>query len=105
LSFLLICASEYAIRKFQENQEGLKLNGQLLVYADITILGGNMNSIKKNTEALLDTNKGDGLEVNAETITNMFISCYQYAGQDNIKTINKSFNKLATFKYLVITTN
>jgi hypothetical protein len=42
---------EYAIRRVQANQEGLKLNGthQLLVYAD-DILGGSVHAIK-NTEA------------------------------------------------------
>jgi hypothetical protein len=42
---------EYAIRRFQANQEGLKLNGthQLLVYADgVNILGGSVHAIKKN---------------------------------------------------------
>jgi hypothetical protein len=41
-------ALEYAIRRVQANQEGLKLNGThtLLVYADDNILGGSVRSIK-----------------------------------------------------------
>lgn len=62
----------------------------LLVYSGITSLGENINSIKENAEALLDTSKGTGLEVNTEIIMNMFMS-YQFAGQNhNIKTINPS---------------
>jgi hypothetical protein len=46
-------ASDYAIRRVQVNQYGLKLNGthQLLVYADdVNILGGSVHTVKKNTE-------------------------------------------------------
>ena len=49
-------ALEYAIRRVQVNQEGLKLNGthQLLAYADdVNILAGSMHTLKENAEALV----------------------------------------------------
>ena len=61
-------AMEYAIRRVQVNQDGLKLNGthQLLAYADdVNILGESVHTVKKNAEALVAVTKETGLEVNA----------------------------------------
>jgi hypothetical protein len=57
-------ALEYAIRRDQGKQDGLKLNGkhQLLDYADdVNILGGSVHGLKKNAQALVVTSKEIGL--------------------------------------------
>ena len=70
-------ALEYAIRRVQVNQDGLKLNGthQLLAYADdVNILGGSVDTVKKNPEALVAANKKIGQEVNAHKTKYMTMS-------------------------------
>jgi hypothetical protein len=69
-------ALEYAIRKVQENQVGLKLNRthKLLAYADdVNLLGDNIDTIKKNAESLFDAGKEFGLEINAEKTKYTFL--------------------------------
>jgi hypothetical protein len=76
-------ALEYTIRKFQINQDSLKLNGtyQLLVYAtDVNVLGGSLHTAEKNTEVLVVASKEIGLEVNADKTKCMVMSRDQNAG-------------------------
>jgi hypothetical protein len=94
---------EYAIRRVQEKQESLKLNGthQLLADADdINILGENIDAIQKNTEALLDASKKVGLEVNSEKTKYMLVSRKKAGQKHSIKIANRSFEGVAKFKYL-----
>jgi sorting nexin-29 len=97
-------ALEYAIRRVQEDQEGLILNGthQLLAYADdVNIVGENIGTIQKNTKALLDARKEVGLEVNPEETKYMLVSRCQTAGQrQSIKIGNRSLESVAKFKHL-----
>ena len=95
---------EYAIRRVQVNQDGLKLNGthQILVYADdVNILGGSVHTIKENSEALIVASKEIVLEVNADKTKYMVMSRDENAGRSsNIKIENGFFERGEDLKYL-----
>jgi hypothetical protein len=101
---LLNFALEYAIRMVQEKQVGLKLNGThpLLVYADdVNLLGDDINTIKKNPEALTDDSKEVGLKANTEKTKCMLMFHHQNAGQNrNTMIAERSLEK---FIYLGMT--
>jgi hypothetical protein len=82
----------------------LKLNGthQLLVYADdVNLLGDDIETIKKNTQTLIDAGKEFGLEISTEKTKSMLLSRLQNAGQShNINIANGSFENVAQFMCL-----
>jgi len=97
-------ALEYAIRRVQVNQDGLKLNGthQLLAYADhINILGESIHTVKENAEALVAATRETWLKVSADKTKYMVMSQDQNAGQiQSVRIDNSTFKNVYEFKYL-----
>ena len=95
---------DYAIRRVQVNQDGLKLNGtrQLLACVDdVNILGGSVHTIEENAETLIVASKETGLEVNADKMKYMVMSRDHNAGRSHsIKTDNSSFEMVKGFSIL-----
>ena len=91
-------ALEYAIRRVQVNQDGLKLNDthQLLAYADdVNILGGSTHTIKENAEALVAATREIGVEVSADKTKYMVTSNDQNAGRNHsVRIDNSTFEKV-----------
>jgi hypothetical protein len=79
-------ALEYGMRKIHENQMGLKL----LAYADVNLLQDNIDTIKENTETVIDASKEVGIEINVDKIKLMLLSspvCRSKSEHKNSKQI------------------
>jgi hypothetical protein len=70
----------------------------------VNLLGDNIYTINKNTEALIDASEEVSLEINVEETKYMLLSVHQNVGQNReIKIANRSFEKASQFKYLEMT--
>jgi hypothetical protein len=67
----------------------------------VNILGDNIDTIKKNSETLIDVSKEVGQEINLEKIKNMLLSRHQNVGQNrDMKIANRSCENESKLKCL-----
>jgi hypothetical protein len=94
-------ALDYATRRVQVNQDGLKLNGTHpeSICVDVNILGGIVHATKKNTVALVVASKKVGLERTADKTSHSI--CLENGMQDDVtilKLDKKPFQGVDLFK-------
>jgi len=85
---------QYAIRRVQVNQDGLKGD-------DVNILGGSIHTLKENAEALVAANKEIGWDKKADKPKYIIMSLDRNAGRNHsVRIDNSTFESVEVFKYL-----
>jgi hypothetical protein len=70
----------------------------------VNLLGDNIDTIKKNTETLIDAGKEVGLVIDVKKTKYMLLSRHQNVGRNwNINIANRSFENVSQFRYLGMT--